>query len=257
MNFFEELRVFGKGMSVWLIFWLIFSAFFFFFGLQKVEIFNKELLVPWLNNNSFAVLFFETMKKQVLPPGVQLVVLSPLAAFLGQMTIAFFLGFFVSLPIGFYKILSFVLPAFKSTEKKSILAIFFPSIILFFAGCLFAYVFIMPTTFEILYAFANTMGVVAYFDLNSFIFLFLGMGIITGLMFLLPVFMAMLVGLKIVNADFWGKKWQYASVFFLAVSAIVTPDGTGITMILLVIPLTLLYLAGYTVSKIIQKGRKV
>lgn len=257
MNFFEELRVFGKGMLVWLIFWLIFSGIFFFFGLQKVEIFNKELLVPWLNNNSFAILFFEKIRNQVLPPDVQLVVLSPLSAFLGQMTISFFLGFFCALPLGFYKILNFILPAFRAAEKKSILLVFFPSIVLFFAGCLFAYVFIMPTTFKILYAFAGNMGVVSYFDLNSFIFLFLGMGAVVGLMFLLPVFMALLVGLKIVDADFWGKKWQYASVFFLAVSAVVTPDGTGITMILLVIPLTLLYLAGYTVSKIIQKGRKV
>lgn len=242
-------------MFVWLFFWLIFSAFFFFFGIQKATILGKEFFIPWLNQNSLAVAFFTLIKSQILPEGVQLVILTPLSAFLGQAMIAFFLGFFVSLPIGFYKALNFILPALRSTEKKAVMAVFLPSIILFFLGCAFAYIFILPATFKILYSFALPMGVVPYFDLINFIFLFLGMEIVVGLMFLLPVLMTLMVALGIVGPEFWRGKWHYASVFFLVVSAIVTPDGTGITMILLVIPLTLLYLAGYTTSKVIKKGR--
>lgn len=254
MNFFEELREFGKGMFVWLIFWLIFSAFFFFFGVQKTAILGKEIFIPWLNQNSLAVSFFALIKSQALPENIQLVVLTPLSAFLGQAMIAFFLGFLVSLPIGFYRVLNFVLPAFKPAEKRATLEIFLPSIILFFAGSAFAYFFIMPATFKILYSFASQMGVVSYFELTNFIFLFLAIEFMAGLMFLLPAFMVLLVRLGIVGPSFWSRQWHYASLFFLIVSAVVTPDGTGITMMLLLLPLTFLYLLGYTVSKLIKKS---
>jgi sec-independent protein translocase protein TatC len=69
-----------------------------------------------------------------------------------------------------------------------------------------------------------------------------------GIMFLLPVFMVFLSFLGIVKPCFWKNNWRYALLIFLIFSAIITPDGTGITMIMLSAPLAGLYFLGTIVT---------
>ena len=78
----------------------------------------------------------------------------------------------------------------------------------------------------------------------------------TGLMFLLPVFMYILSYLRIIPRGFWFKNWRIAFAIFLIVSAIVTPDGSGVTMVILSIPMMALYLAGGFLSDRMRKKRE-
>jgi sec-independent protein translocase protein TatC len=64
--------------------------------------------------------------------------------------------------------------------------------------------------------------------------------------------MKFLSSLGLVDSDFWKKNWKYAFFIILVFSAIITPDGTGITMTMLTLPLIGLYSLGAMISK---KGR--
>lgn len=244
---FNELR---KSIFGWLYVFLAFSGFFFLFGLKEVEILGRKTLLPLPAVHSFSAQFFEIIQKNLLPSDVKLMVTGPLAAFLAQTWISIALAFLVSFPLLIYKITGYLSPALFDKEKKAALRILAPSALLFFGGCLFGYFVLIPPTFKILYQYAKTIGAVQFFSVSEFIGSVFGLVITTGVLFLLPVFMTLLTNLGIVGPDFWKNNWRYAILIFLIFSAIITPDGSGITMMLLSAPMAGLYGAGMMMARI-------
>jgi sec-independent protein translocase protein TatC len=77
-----------------------------------------------------------------------------------------------------------------------------------------------------------------------------------GLVFELPIIMAGLTNLGVVQAEFWKENWRYAFVGMVIFGAIVTPDGSGITQLIVAFPMMLLYVIGYFIAKRMQKVKK-
>jgi sec-independent protein translocase protein TatC len=182
-----------------------------------------------------------------------LVVLNPISAFLVQVIISLFLSFIITFPYFIFKTLGYVLPALYENEKKYIFKILIPSFILFLIGCLFSYFFLIPFTFKILYSFTSFLKVTPFFELENFLTLVLGLMLATGILFLTPIFMGLLSYFGLISPNFWKKNWQVAFFIFIVISAIITPDGTGITQLILSFILTGLYLLGYIMSKVFKK----
>jgi sec-independent protein translocase protein TatC len=257
MKFLEEARIFVGTILKWL--YLFFGAFIFLFvfGFKEVIVLGKTFLIPFFAHESFTVMIFKKIKEDLLPEGVELIVTSPIEAFWAQLSIALFLAFILTMPYFLYSFLKYLLPAFKQNEKKAIFKILFPSIILFFSGCLFSYYLLIPSTVNLLYVYyVQTIDVMSFFALREFIPLVLALCIGVGVIFMLPVVMILLTSLGVIHSDFWKNNWRNAFLFFLIVSAIITPDGTGITMIFLSLPLTVLYAVGYYGGKKFSKETK-
>jgi len=240
LMFFENLRELLKKIKNWFIFWILISFFFFVFPIKK----------------PISVLFFEKFVKETVPEKISIVVFSPLTAFLVQAKISLFLGFFFSLPLFTFEILNFVFPALYQKEKKFLISLLLSSFFLFFLGFLFSFFFLIPATFRILYSFALPFGVNSFFELQQSVDLFLGISLACSFLFLLPVFMFLLSFFGLVKVDFWKENFKIVFFLILLFSAIITPDGTGITMAFLTFALTSLYLLGYAFSKVLIKGRK-
>ena len=195
--------------------------------------------------DSFAVQVFNDIRYDLLPPDVQLVVTNPMSAFISQVWLAIFLAFLLTLPLFIYKIVLYIRPALMPHEKKILLWIILPIALLFLSGAAYSYFFLVPITFKVLYPYATVIGAVSLFSVEEFIYYISGLMVAVGFMFLLPLLMILLSTARIIEVDFWKRGWRHAFVFFLVLSAIITPDGTGVTMILLFLPLAGLYLAGY------------
>ncbi len=270
MNFLAEFKIFVNNILYWIYSFVGFSLFFFIFGSKDVMIFGRSLYLPLpsensfslffgrslylplLSENSFSVQVFNRIRQDLLPSNVQLVVTNPISAFAAQISLSLLLGFLFTTPLLIYKIITYIHPALLPREKRAVLWSIPVFVFLFFAGCLFSYYFLIPETFKILYPFATSMGVVPFFSIDKFIQYVSGLMIGIGLMFLLPLFVILLSFLGIINADFWIKKWRFAVMFFLILSAIITPDV--IAMIALFIPLIGLYLAGCFFAKKFSPG---
>lgn len=241
MSILEEVKGLQKTVFSLLALFLAFSSFFFFFGLRDIHILEKSFLVPFPSGVSFAVVFFENMRATLVPPGVELLVTSPFSAFVAEISVALFLGFLATFPFLLYKIMAYIRPALYPREKKILYKAIFPSLALFAAGCFFAYFIIIPPAFTFLYAYAGHIGATAFFSVNEFITWSFTFMFVTGLFFLLPVFMISLTRFGIVAPHFWREKWRVMLFAILAFSAIITPDGSGITMFLLSLPVAALY----------------
>ena len=199
---------------------------------------------PDLSNNVASQLI-DFVRNATLPKYVQLIVTSPGQAFVAQMYAAIFLGVLLSTPLILYEIASFLSPGLYETEKRVIRNTMVPTTILFIVGCVFGFVFIVPFSMEFLYGYAVSIGAQTFItldDLVSFVLLFV---LAFGASFELPVIMWVLSTVGLVKAQFWKNNWRYAFVAITIFGAVITPDGSGITMWFVALPMMVLYIAGY------------
>lgn len=229
----EEIKKMTKGILYWII---------------SVFIISFVFLAPILAGKSIVVFVFERVAKDLVPRNVQLVATDPLGAFIAHIIIALSLAIITLSPFIIYSIARYLSSALTNKEKKGLIITILPSIILFILGCIFAYYILIPTIFSVLYGFASVVGIMELFSVRDFIHLVFGIMIATGVIFLLPIFMFLLSKIGFVGRKFWLNKWRHALVFCLAFSAIVTPDGTGITMLILAFPVFFLYGIGCIIT---------
>ena len=248
MTYLDELREWGRHFSHWAILILFFSLFFFSFGLKQFAIFGQVILVPVPASQSFSVLFFEIVKNDLVPEGVSFIVTNPASAFTSQALISVLLALVFSVPYILYTLIRYLSPALFVREQKAIIGVIVPSVLLFVSGMLFAYFFIIPPTFSFLYDFAPRIGAIPLFSVNEFISLVFSLVVITGFSFLLPVCMFLMSRLGLIPGIVWRKNWRIACVAFLIFAALITPDGSGITMAFLSLPLCALYGLGVFLS---------
>jgi len=244
MSFWDELAKLKNVFVPWLAVWLVLTIFFFGFGIEKKVVFERLIYCPYPSLDSIAVFLLNSARESLLPQGVELVTLNPLNAFVVLMLISLVLAFIVSFPLFLYKLIRYLSPALYPAEKKAIFKVMAPSAILFLLGCLFSYLILVPLTFRALYTFADVIGVETFFYIAEFVPFVLGLTVAVGALFLLPVFMVLLTRFGIIDGKFWKDKWRYSMLFFLIFSAIITPDGTGISMMILALPLMGLYFLG-------------
>ncbi len=249
MTLLDELIIFWKGILYWVYVFVATAFFVFAFGPGEVFFMGKTYFLPIFNVNSFSIMFFNKVRIDLLPPDVELVVTNPMSAFVSQVLLSAFLSFLITLPYFLYKLIVYLSPALLPREKKAVIWIILPLIFLFMCGSAFSYYIIVPTTFRMFYPYATLIGAVAYFSLDEFISYVFSLMMAVGVMFLLPMFMILLSYIGIIKSRYWKSKWRHAVLLFLIVSAIITPDGTGVTMLMLFLPMMLLYYFGYHFSK--------
>ena len=249
MDLLAELKELKKVFLPWILIWIGLSFFFFGFGIQQTEIFGKTIYYPHPSLHSISAYFLETAKQNLLTEEIKIVTLNPLNAFLSLIIISLLLALIISFPFFLYKLIRYLSPALDQKEKKAIFKVLFPSAFLFISGCLFAYFLLIPLTFRVLYSFTAAIEAEPFFYITQFVTLVSALMIVVGIIFLLPIFMSLLTRFGIVEGHFWRKNWKYAIFIFLVFSAIITPDGTGITMMLLSLPMAGLYFLGMALTR--------
>lgn len=248
MAFFQELDELKKFILPCLILFLAFSILFFTFGISKIEVLGQSFYFISPASKSISAQFLGIMRQDLLSEDIRLITTNPLNAFLAQVVVSLFLALVLTLPYFLYKLIYYLSPALYGHEKRIIFKVLVPSIVLFGAGCLFAYFVLIPSTFNLLYSYAARVGAMTFFSINEFVTLVLAFTVATGIIFLLPIFMILLSRLGIVEAAFWKRNWRQAILVCLILSALITPDGTGITMLILSVPMAGLYFLGCVLS---------
>lgn len=255
MRFVEEIKNLKNHLMSWLFTCLIIAFTLFAVGVGKAEILGFRFHLPIFSERSFAVLFFEMIKNDLIPKGVTLIATGPSSAFVTQTLISLLGAFIITFPYLLYKIFEFLSPALYHKEKNTIIKILLPSGFLFLGGVVFAYIFIVPPTFRVLYSFNEILEVTPFFVVSEFVSWTMSLIFTTGFMFLLPVFMYILTWIKIIPSSVWIKNWRIALAVFVILSAVITPDGTGVTMVTLSIPMILLYGVGAFLGRLKEMER--
>lgn len=244
MFIYEELQALKKAILPWLYAFVLFSLFFFLFEFKPVNFSGYSLYVPVFSAEPIAAKVFLAAKNNILPEGVQLVVTEPLSGFVVTIGIAVGLSFVLTFPWLLRSLSVYIFEALYDHEKRIVTRAVLPAMFLFAAGIVFGYWVVLPPAFSILYRYATSLGAQNLFSLGEFAAFVFGITVACGVMFLMPVFIAGLNYAGVTDRRFWVDNWRMAFLIFLIVSAIITPDGSGITMLLLTAPLTGLYFVG-------------
>ena len=172
---------------------------------------------------------------------VQIINIHVSSQFFTHISTSLSLAFVLSIPYIIYEIWRFIRPALYSHETHQIRFAFIGSTLMFYAGCLMAYFIVFPFCFRFLAGYELSPSIHNQIDLSSYISHFTMLILMMGLLFELPILAWLLSTLGLVNKPLLRRYKSHAVVILMVLSAIITPSGDPLTMLLVTIPLYLLY----------------
>jgi len=189
-------------------------------------------------------------------PGVQLHVFSPAETIRVYIKLSVLLGVVIAMPVVLYEAYAFVAPALDKRLRKRIAWYALPSFGMSALGIAFCGFIILPFVLNALTKINASAGLAQTYQLEptvGFISVLLG---IFAIMFQLPIVMAILAGVGLVNAKMLTGKWRHATLIIFIAAGIGAPDGNPMTMVLLALPLIFLYVASIFVVRFTQKAAR-
>jgi len=119
-------------------------------------------------------------------------------------------------------------------------------------GITFCGLVVLPVVMRALLGLTQSSGLEGTYQLDptiGFIVILLG---IFAIMFQLPIVLALLGSVGLVNAKLLSDKWRHATLIIVILAGIAAPDGNPLTMALLALPLIALYMVSIVVVRITQ-----
>jgi len=205
---------------------------------------------------AFSDTLFEILLRpllKVLPKGQEKVYFTGLLdPFFLYLKLAFVCGLFVASPVVLYQAWLFIRPALYEKERKFASIFVSAGTFFFVGGALFGYFVIFPFTFDIFVSYAGehiqpmlTMN--EYFELCSTLLL------VFGILFELPLLIFMLTRFGIVKVETLTKHRRYAILIIVIATAIITPTGDAVTLVIVSGPLLVLFELGVLASRIANR----
>jgi len=189
-----------------------------------------------------------------LPNGTTLIATSVTSPFMTPFKVAFFVSLFAAMPVVIYQIWAFVAPGLYRREKRFAVPLLVSSVLLFYAGVVFAYFVVFPLMFSYLVGTAPE-GVKYIPDMTSYLDFVLTMFFAFGIAFEVPVAVVLLVLTGMVQVESLAKHRGYVIIGIFVVAAILTPPD-AISQCIMAIPMYLLYEGGLVMARVMQKMRR-
>ncbi len=231
------------------------SAFLLMFHAEPFQISEFTLYYPVPEpTHNIAAQITNYMRINLVPEDVQLIQTAPGQAFFAQMYVAALVGVVVSMPMIIREMVGFIKPALKENEINISRNISLPALGLFIVGCVFSYNFVIPYILEFLYKYGEGAGLVTFLNVMEFVTFVLQFLLAFGFSFQLPLVMYAVSASGMTEPDFWRRNIRYAIVIMVIFGAVITPDGTGVTMMFVAGPMIGLYVAGMIIIE--RKARK-
>jgi sec-independent protein translocase protein TatC len=188
---------------------------------------------------------------------VPIATLGPVGGFVVAFRVALWAGLVLAIPVIFYQVLAFVVPALRRVEKQCVRAGLTYGLGLFLLGVAFCYFILMPVALGASVQFSEWLGFSVPMwraeDYVRFVSKFmLGM----GLGFQVPVLVLLLVKLGVVDHAKLAAMRRYVVVASFLVGAMLTPPDV-ITQVMMAVPLQILYEASVWIAWYWERrGRK-
>ena len=186
--------------------------------------------------------------------GAELVVMSVLGGFTIRFKVALFFSVIICSPIIIWEVLAFFLPALKPKERRWVVPTVAAMVLLFFLGMVFCFFIIQPAAFGWLLDQSFEIGTIVP-NAEDYLDIYMLLEIGFGIAFQLPLVIFYLSIIHLVPYRTFRSQWRVVYVGFMVLSAIVTPDDSPVTMILMFAVLIFLYEAALAVARFVIVAR--
>jgi sec-independent protein translocase protein TatC len=194
--------------------------------------------------------------QQMLPPGGTLIFTEPTEAFVLYIKIALIGGLLLASPLVFLQLWLFVAPGLYSHEKKWAIPFVIMSTFFFVLGAAFSHYVVFPLTWKFFVGFTN--DIVTFMPrIEPAFSMYLRLTLIFGIVFQLPTLVLFLARMGVLTARFMVKNFKYAILGIIIISAVVTPDGGGVSLVAMAGPMMLLYIFSIGLAWAFGKKKRI
>ena len=190
----------------------------------------------------------------VLPEGSSMIAIDVASPFLTPFKLALLLALILSIPVVLYQLWAFVAPALYREEKRLARPLLYSAVLLFYAGCAFAYFVVFPLVFGFFTRVAPD-GVTVMTDISKYLDFVITLFLAFGLTFEVPIATIILVATGITTIDKLKKIRAYVLVGAFAMGMLLTPPDV-ISQTLLALPMWLLFEIGLLMSWLLLPHRR-
>jgi len=161
-----------------------------------------------------------------------------------------------------YQVYAFIEPALYPHEKKFLKNGIYAGVGLFVFGVALGYFVLAPITLRIMLLLQAVPlppgSVIVGLTMNNLLSFIIKLSLTTGIAFLFPLVIYYLIVFGVVDASkFEGFNARLAFVIIMAAAAIITPDPSGVTMLILAVPYYILFMLGVKLAKRTVRKKKM
>ena len=167
---------------------------------------------------------------------------------------AIYAGLLVASPYILYELFRFVSPGLYQNERRYAVWIVGAAYLMFIIGTLTNYFVVFPLTVRFLGTYQVSPDVANMLTLQSYIDTLLGMSLVMGVVFELPVVCGLLGRMGLINSHMMAEYRRHAIVAILIVAAIITPTTDVFTLFVVALPIYLLYELSIQIVRITKRN---
>lgn len=161
--------------------------------------------------------------------------------FMIHMRTAMYAGLLVASPYILYELFRFVSPGLYQNERRYAVWIVGAAYLMFLIGTLVNYLVVFPFTVRFLGTYQVSPDVANMLTLQSYVDTLLGMSLVMGVVFELPVVCGLMGKMGLISGHLMAQYRRHALVAILIVAAIITPTTDAFTLFVVAVPIYLLY----------------
>jgi sec-independent protein translocase protein TatC len=189
--------------------------------------------------------------RELLPGGQTMIATDITSPFFAPLKLALVLAVFVAIPYILFQIWSFIAPGLYSHEKRLAFPLLFTSVVLFYAGAVFAYLVVFPLVFGFFTA-IGPEGIVELPDIDSYLTFVLKMFFAFGVAFEIPIATVLLILSGATTPQALSAKRPYVVVACFVIGMMLTPPDI-ISQTLLAVPMWVLFEFGIIFGRLACK----
>jgi sec-independent protein translocase protein TatC len=174
--------------------------------------------------------------------------------FMLMVQIALVGGIVLASPLLTMELWGFLSPALHPHERRWVMWALPTATALFLLGVVTCY-WIAPAAFAFFFRFNVTLGVRPELTLAPYLYFFMRLALVFGVLFELPLFLMILGAAGLISSGGLLRQWRVAVVAIFVVAAVATPTGDALTMTVLAAPLVVLYVLSVILVRMVERKR--
>ncbi|MBO6144344.1 MAG: twin-arginine translocase subunit TatC [Prevotella sp.] len=177
--------------------------------------------------------------------------------FMVHMRTALYAGLLLASPYVLYELFRFVSPGLYDNERRYAVWIVGAAYIMFLVGTAVNYFVVFPLTVRFLGTYQVSPDVDNMLTLQSYIDTLLGMNLVMGVVFELPVVCGLLGRMGLLTSGMMAEYRRHAVVAILIVAAIITPTTDVFTLFVVALPIYLLYEVSIQIVRLTKRNKQI
>jgi len=220
---------------------------------RRLYVVGATIMVFFVVAFSYSGLLIEWFKR---PFDDDLIFYAPAEALFAAIKISFLAAVVVSVPMILYQFWKFIEPALLKKEQKWAVPLFFLGLGFFVLGLVFCNLIILPLVIDFFVSFGMDRNITPELAVGMYVDFNVKFLLAFGFAFEIPLVLSLLARVGIIQASMLIHYRKHAAMVALIMSAVITPDATMFTMLLMAIPLIVLYEIGIWGAKMFGRVPK-